>query len=387
MVCARLFLLFTFLAIRNVASSRRDVPLGMCGECEVNCFEDCALKYDREIIQVEVLQTKTGKVQKHSVTSPKTTLPSMQELSKKALTTEMGRLKAHKSKTCPKKQGCALAKTCATNINAELSSLEAAKANSRADLEAMEEEELQKGHELGEKGRDWTQASGMEVTIADIPTFHAPSPAHLRMGLVSQNTSKSSLRGSLAPAPGGANDPNDPFNYYPAHPFKIGIFSKGLMNLKTCMDFCLATTCGCEGVPGMEDAKKMDKYADKGAKAGTHTVTPPVWKYRKAKKEECGNGLGDNKVIKDLYVDFTPGVDGWIEVCTKKFFDMTYGAAAMLGMTDATKDLEKCDCGVNRLDCHEPKYGCSWNHVKSRCEYKAMHNTVCFARYTFDRGL
>jgi len=229
----------------------------------------------------------------------------------------------------------------------------------------------------------------MEATIADMPTFHAPSPAQLRMAtsLVSQNSSKSALRGNLAPAPGGPNDPNDPLTYYPAHPVKINIFAKGLINLDQCLNYCLSTTCGCEGVPGMEDAKKMDKFADAGAKLGTHVVTPPVWKYRKAKKEECGNGLGDNKVIKDLYVDFSPGVDGWIEICTKKFFDITYGAAAMLGMTDATKDMEKCDCGVNRLDCHEPKYGCSWNSIKSRCEYKAMYNTVCYARYTFDRGL
>jgi len=371
----------------------RDVPLGLCGECEVTCFEDCALKYDREIIQPEVLaQTSMGKVQKHDSSTSQVAAPSPQQLSKRLVDTEIGRLKAHKARTCPKKQSCALAQRCAKNIDAELSSMElqeTAKANSRAELEGIAEEEIRRGQELGEKGKDWTQASGEMVTIADVPNWHAPSPAQLRMAtsLVSQNTSRKSLRGNLAPAPGAGNDPNDPFTYYPAHPVKIGIFSKGLMDLKTCMDYCLATTCGCEGVPGMESASKMDKVADAGAAAGTHHVTPPTWRYRKAKKEECGNGLGDNKVIKDLYVDFVPGIDGWIEVCTKKFFDVSYGAAAALGMTDATKDLEKCDCGVNRLDCHEPKYGCSWNHIKGRCEYKAMHNTVCYKRYTWDKGL
>merc|ERR1719335_2170490 len=34
----------------------RDVPLGECHGCEVTCFEDCSLKYDREILQDDFLQ-------------------------------------------------------------------------------------------------------------------------------------------------------------------------------------------------------------------------------------------------------------------------------------------------------------------------------------------
>jgi hypothetical protein len=37
-------------------SSLRDVPKGECYQCEVTCFEDCALKYDREIMQMDFLQ-------------------------------------------------------------------------------------------------------------------------------------------------------------------------------------------------------------------------------------------------------------------------------------------------------------------------------------------
>merc|ERR1719359_1618032 len=45
-----------------VAAMLRDVPKGECYSCEVTCFEDCALKYDREIIQTDVLlQTGKGK--------------------------------------------------------------------------------------------------------------------------------------------------------------------------------------------------------------------------------------------------------------------------------------------------------------------------------------
>jgi hypothetical protein len=42
----------------SAAAMLRDVPKGECHDCEVTCFEDCALKYDREIIQPVLLQTK-----------------------------------------------------------------------------------------------------------------------------------------------------------------------------------------------------------------------------------------------------------------------------------------------------------------------------------------
>lgn len=57
-------ILFTLL-VGSVAVMQRDVPKGECHACEVTCFEDCALKYDREIIATDVLlQMKKGKVNK-----------------------------------------------------------------------------------------------------------------------------------------------------------------------------------------------------------------------------------------------------------------------------------------------------------------------------------
>jgi len=55
--------LLALLATASQAAVLRDVPLGECYQCEVTCFEDCALKYDREIIQMDLLQVKaaTGK--------------------------------------------------------------------------------------------------------------------------------------------------------------------------------------------------------------------------------------------------------------------------------------------------------------------------------------
>merc|ERR1719428_835204 len=57
-------ILFTLLA-GSAFALQRDVPKGECYSCEVTCFEDCALKYDREIIQTDVLlQMKKGNANK-----------------------------------------------------------------------------------------------------------------------------------------------------------------------------------------------------------------------------------------------------------------------------------------------------------------------------------
>jgi len=44
-----------FLVCGSVAALK-DVPKGECYQCEVTCFEDCALKYDREIMAMDFLQ-------------------------------------------------------------------------------------------------------------------------------------------------------------------------------------------------------------------------------------------------------------------------------------------------------------------------------------------
>merc|ERR1719388_345889 len=49
---ARSAIIFVTLAATSFGTTAlRDVPKGECYDCEVTCFEDCALKYDREIIQ------------------------------------------------------------------------------------------------------------------------------------------------------------------------------------------------------------------------------------------------------------------------------------------------------------------------------------------------
>jgi len=104
-----------------------------------------------------------------------------------------------------------------------------------------------------------------------------------------------------------------------------------------------------------------------------------------ATKEQCGAGV--KKIIKDLYIDYFPGVGGVVEVCSMEYFKLRAGASGALGLTDPSEDKEKCDCGVNRLDCHEPDFGCSWNEIRGFCEFKALKHTRCYHRYKTDPTL
>merc|ERR1719253_2517509 len=52
------------------ASALRDVPKGHCHNCEVSCFEDCSMKFDREIVQPDLsgkdrLSRKDTRVEAH----------------------------------------------------------------------------------------------------------------------------------------------------------------------------------------------------------------------------------------------------------------------------------------------------------------------------------
>merc|ERR550537_733501 len=58
-----------WLALASVsAEALRDVPVGECYDCEVTCFEDCALKYDREILQMDFIQVAAEPEQKNRTT-------------------------------------------------------------------------------------------------------------------------------------------------------------------------------------------------------------------------------------------------------------------------------------------------------------------------------
>jgi len=56
-MCAIYTVILGLLGCSLGANGHRDVPKGYCHDCEVTCFEDCAMKFDREIVTPDVTGT------------------------------------------------------------------------------------------------------------------------------------------------------------------------------------------------------------------------------------------------------------------------------------------------------------------------------------------
>merc|ERR550514_1452752 len=106
------------------------------------------------------------------------------------------------------------------------------------------------------------------------------------------------------------------------HPVKINTFATGRQNLERCFKSCLAATCGCDDAPGMEAIDDLGA-AIKANDAAKDPVddSSPSWQYKAAPIEECGKGMHGKKVTKGLYADLAGGPEGWVEVCSDKFFE------------------------------------------------------------------
>eukprot|EP00746_Dinoflagellata_sp_MGD_P163130 gnl/MRDRNA2_/MRDRNA2_91011_c0_seq1.p1 gnl/MRDRNA2_/MRDRNA2_91011_c0~~gnl/MRDRNA2_/MRDRNA2_91011_c0_seq1.p1 ORF type:complete len:373 (+),score=87.13 gnl/MRDRNA2_/MRDRNA2_91011_c0_seq1:91-1209(+) len=351
----------------------RDVPDGECYSCEVTCFEDCALKFDREIVQMEsFLQT-----QKPEPTAEKLIKGYVVELR------EDGKNK----KKCKKQRGCDIANRCVQSFEKDMGSIEDAKTQ-EAYLNTID-----RGLEHP-TGKNWAKdRSALEASTIDIPDFHAPdlnakrsdassepSPEKysnfedmvdqnhksLHPSVIQANTTK----GKILPLEGTRE------SFYPVHPVKIGVFGQGKLNMHKCLTFCLSSTCGCPGITDISG-----EVAAENAALG-HPVkdTKPTWHHRKAKKEEC-----TGKVTKGMYVDFAPGVGGWLEVCSDKFWYYAFqGDSADTRLHEAKK---KCK------DETDMEYGCVWNDVRGDCEVGVKglreqfgHSLKCFTRYKRDKA-
>lgn len=393
-------ILVSALFLLSVATGLQDVPLGTCFECEVTCIKDCGAKFESEVMSDDSLLQLTKKVNTSNLRSKATVInPEIQKMFKiseqlaKEYTNKLYFEGKHSCGTASQKElGCGIAKQCVDSIDKEFANLGAQAMQKRA------EQEVDHGMEVIDKRghKAWTDVAADEVTISDFPKFHADSTPRLRSSAPVSQASLDSLENahmssakngghlrmiqadsSLEPT-GEAPDP------YPLHPVKLGIFSKGGQTLTQCMTYCFAATCGCGG-QGVVDAASIPKAVKEANKHGFYTDTPASWKYSAATKEQCGAGV--KKIIKDLYIDYFPGVGGVVEVCSMEYFKLRAGASGALGLTDPSEDKEKCDCGVNRLDCHEPDFGCSWNEIRGFCEFKALKHTRCYHRYKTDPTL
>jgi len=179
---------------------------------------------------------------------------------------------------------------------------------------------------------------------------------------------------------------------YPIHSVQVGVFSKGHMNLQECHKFCLAATCGCDKVPGLDTIDKLFKAikandaAEPGEKDFTHrgdinnrkgggvVDTHFTYQFAPAKIEECAKGMIGKKVSKDLWIDFGEGVGGEVEICSPKMFEKVFGPG------DHSKKKQLCQSTKS----DDAKWGCIWNEKKGYCGVGFSPNLRCQTRFIRD---
>jgi len=370
------YLTLTLLGTFVEARLRRDVPVGQCFSCEVTCFEDCANKFDKEIIQPD--DKKAALVQVPHL-SPSDVTPTAFGIVAQFTDQIRREGRLNSRTTCDKRHGCKVARDCAKSIKSTFAAMEAEK----TELDA--ENKLSDAHEVFDNGMKggpgWTRVSSQKVSIADLPDMddykrmhgesdgpHSnPTEVHDEEALDTAHAHRSASLLALDPGPSKKS-------YFPLRPVKVLSFSKGYLTLTKCVEYCLTVTCGCEGTP--YDLEKSKAKYKKGVP--THIDTMPTWNYKKATLEQCGNG--HEKIISGLYIDYGIGIGGQVEVCSEEMFNAKAGANAMLGLSDPGVPIAKCK------DLLEHDWGCSWNPATLQCEFKAWKSTVCYHRAKIDEG-
>jgi len=336
-----MLLFAAILGFSAVAEAAKDVPKGECHSCEVLCFEDCAARYDSEIIQAErrdaALKQKMIDTHGSSHASARGIVLAQDAPTADQKSPEMGKavgdfvtcLKADKCPNHPAPgAGCQLGETQANSTKANKTSL-------------LAETHCVSG--------DQPCTQGCAAKALGAPDAKAPA-------FVQKNLRRSSL--------------------YPRAPVTRGAFSSGKMTLDFCMKSCLAVTCGCSSAPGFEKISKLFKQIKVNHDAGDPVAdTKATWQFKAATQQECANGIPGKKINKDLYVNFG---QGWSEICTQDYFDAFFGPAY-----PGTKEALK-RCKSRALE--DQKFGCSWNGMD--CVMTAnVPAFPCFKRFKRDPTL
>jgi len=312
----------------------RDVPVGECHGCEVTCFEDCSLKYEREILADDFLQlppkpeNKTGR--NHT-----------------ALGLEM--------KQCLKDENCPCPKELA--------------------------KEAKNG--TAKNGTAFVQAFVQNATCAVQPKGAASCAQGCSDKILEKAHAKLEKKRNAKTVKKQVFLEKD----YPIHSVTVGVFSRGAMNMDQCLKFCLAATCGCDKAPGLDTIDKLFKAIKQndaalpGEKDFAHhepatavADTHGSYKFRPAKIEECAKGMIGKKVNKGLYIDMGGGVGGELEICGKKLMERIFGPG------DHSKKEKLC----KSTKTDDSDWGCKWNEKKGYCGVGFSPNLHCLKRYIGD---
>jgi len=324
------------------ANALRDVPKGYCHDCEVTCFEDCVVKFDREVIVPDVTGTD--------------------RLSRKDTRVEAAMKK--------KLHGVVLSQNGTTDVskkNATLLKL------TGAYKQCLKQDKCPCALDARRDAKAKKQASFLATAAGQKKCKISERPC--ATGCVSKtlDAPPSMVQEGVEPGPKDPDDAAIPWSIN-VHPVKINTFATGRQNLERCYKSCLAATCGCDDAPGMEAIDDLGS----AIKANDEAKDPvedshPSWQYKHADIVDCGKGMQGKKITKGLYADLAGGPDGWAEVCSEDFFTKQ-GMPADIGQ-------KNCNNGKALLA------GCLWDENKGKCVYGLKKLIECQTRYKDDNKL
>jgi len=202
-----MFVAFTivFALVQTCTAARaalRAVPLGECYACEVTCFEDCSLKFDREIIKDDFLQLKEGPQKNQTVS----------QVNQTAVSSPVELAANHTVSLREEYSKCLVDSQCPCRAEAKVG----------------------KALQLVDKKKKTKCAVGMG-SCSEKCSSKVIDKDVLDLTKQAESTQQEAKRSLLQKRSEG----------FPLHPIKIGSFSKGKMTMATCLKYCLASTCGC----------------------------------------------------------------------------------------------------------------------------------------------
>jgi hypothetical protein len=343
-------------ALRRAAI--RNVPKGECYECEVTCFEDCLLKYDREIIQEDLKDAKDREKAKRKAAKAKgkASLLQLEEAS-----TNRTRVFSWRTRGGP---------TRSEEVNAMIGSFQ----------KCLENEKC-----TGHRATKWQSSLPWATKARKNPACVKPSGKTGKAGALldtssSQCSKPSDTCSSRTCVAKGLEVMNHTENgtalvqskHIPLHPVKVNTFAKGQQGIEACFKSCLAATCGCQDAPGFDVIAKMAAQIKANDANGDPVEdTPPEYNYRPAMKDECAGGAAGIKINKGLYTGLAAG---WLEVCTEDFLKN-------MMVADTAKGMKKCQSGAPE----DVEYGCIWNDKKGACVWGLKPVARCSVRFMSDK--
>jgi len=336
---ANCVILLSLAAFSMDANALRDVPKGYCHDCEVTCFEDCSLKFDREIIVPDV--TGTDRLSRSET-----------------------RVEAHMKK---KMYGVVLNQNV---TGAEVTSAAKLKSLAGRFSDCLKQDKCPCNHDAKDKGPSFLAAASR---TSKCKVGKRPCATSCVGKTVDQTTALAQTASQVAPGPKDADDAAIPWSIN-VHPVKINTFSTGRQDLEQCFKSCLAATCGCDDAPGMEGIEDLHSAIKTNDMAKDPVEdSPPMYQYKHADIVDCGKGMQGKKITKGLYVDIAGGPEGWVEVCSEDFFT-AQGTPADIGK-------KNCDNSKALLA------GCLWDDLKGSCVYGLKKLFHCYTRYLDDDKL